>query len=234
MINKIRQRIKNLNPSLKFQKKSYAQCGEDIIVKFIFDSIGIQNPSYIDIGAHHPNYIINTAIFYKEGSKGINIEPDPTLFKEFLKLRKRDININVGVAAKDGLMDFFMMTVRTLNSFSKEEAVKAEKEGYKIVEVKKIQVLPLAKILAEHSEGVFPDFLSLDVEGVDMEILESVDFEKNAPTVICVETVSFSDSGNGVKDFKIADFLQGKGYMIYADTFINTIFVKNEKWINRN
>ncbi|MEI7488092.1 MAG: FkbM family methyltransferase, partial [Chryseobacterium sp.] len=87
---------------------------------------------------------------------------------------------------------------------------------------------------AEHSDGVFPDFLSLDVEGVDMEILESVDFEKNAPIVICVETVSFSDSSNGVKDFKIADFLGQKGYMVYADTFINTIFVKKEKWINRN
>ena len=47
----------------QFLKKSYSQCGEDLIVKFIFDILNIKNPSYIDIGAHHPNYISNTALF---------------------------------------------------------------------------------------------------------------------------------------------------------------------------
>jgi len=232
MINKIKRKVKSLYPSLKFQKKSFSQCGEDLIVKFIFDNLGIKNPSYIDIGAHHPNYINNTTIFYNKNSLGINIEPDPVLFKEFQRLRKKDININAGIAEKEELLNFYIMSVPTLNTFSKTEARNLEKEGYKISKVKKIQVLPIKKIIAEYANDKFPDFLSLDVEGLDMEILESIDY-KNAPLIICVETISFSNSGKGIKDNTIADFLKDKGYMVYADTHINTIFIKQDKWVNR-
>jgi hypothetical protein len=77
----------------KFKKTSYSQSGEDVIVKFIFDCIGISKPTYLDVGAHHPYYISNTALFYESGSIGINIEPDPLLFKEFLNHRKNDIKL---------------------------------------------------------------------------------------------------------------------------------------------
>jgi hypothetical protein len=62
----------------KFEKKSFSQSGEDLIIDFIFNALGISRPSYIDIGAHHPYYLNNTAIFYLRGARGINIEPDPS------------------------------------------------------------------------------------------------------------------------------------------------------------
>ena len=231
MIKKAKDFIKELNP-IRFQKKSYSQCGEDLIIRVIFDNLGINNPSYIDIGAHHPNYINNTAIFYNKGALGINIEPDPFLFKRFQKYRKKDVNINAGVANEEGLLDFYIMSAPTLNTFSKTGVEDAGKEGYKILEVKKIRVLQLKKIIAEYANGKFPDFLSLDVEGLDMDILQSIDYQ-NAPIVICVETISFSNSGNGIKDNTIANFLADKGYMVFADTYINTIFIKRDNWINR-
>ncbi len=71
---------KLLKRSIEFRKISYSQCGEDIIVDYIFKAIGINKPSYIDIGAHDPHYLNNTYIFSKKGCKGINIEPDPYLY----------------------------------------------------------------------------------------------------------------------------------------------------------
>ena len=81
--------------SRKYQQISFSQCGEDLIIQYIFNSIGIKNPSYIDIGAHHPFYLNNTAIFSLTGSIGVNIEADPKLINRFRKLRQRDLNLNV-------------------------------------------------------------------------------------------------------------------------------------------
>jgi FkbM family methyltransferase len=212
-------------------KKSYSQSGEDLIVHYILNSIGLLKPSYLDIGAHHPMYISNTALFYEMGCTGINIEPDPTLFKEFIKYRNRDINLNVGIGLSDGIIDFYMMSTSTLNTFSLSEAEELVKKGYSIVSKVKVPVLPLKDILDKYFGGRFPDFMSLDVEGLDMEILQSIDYESpNVPIVICVETISFSESGAGIKNHEIIQFLQGKGYLAYGDTNINTIFVKEEKW----
>jgi hypothetical protein len=79
-INVISSNEKQENPNSKFEKKSFSQTGEDLIVEFIFNDIGVDYPSYIDIGAHHPYYLNNTQIFYLKGCRGINIEPDPSLF----------------------------------------------------------------------------------------------------------------------------------------------------------
>lgn len=215
----------------KYKKISFSQSGEDLIVKFIFDNLGIHNPTYIDIGAHHPYFISNTALFYKNGSRGINIEPDPTLFKEFLKYRKEDINLNIGISDCNSELDFYIISSPTLNTFSKAEAEKYAMEGdYTIKSIEKINVQILSNILNEFSNGIFPQYLSIDAEGVDEKIVREIDFDKNFPIVICIETISFSTSGNGIKNIELIDYIVDKGYMVYADTNINTIFVKKEFW----
>ena len=215
----------------QYKKPSFSQSGEDLIVKFIFDQLGIKNPSYIDIGAHHPYYISNTALFFKNGSRGINIEPDPTLFKEFLKYRKEDVNLNIGISDCKGELDFYVISSPTLNTFSKEEADKYCLEGdYQIKSIKKIKVQILSDIIKDFSNGIFPQFLSIDAEGVDEIIIRELDFDKNYPIVICIETITFSTSGNGVKNLGLIDYITNKGYLVYADTNINTIFVKKEIW----
>jgi FkbM family methyltransferase len=214
------------------RKDSYSQCGEDLIVKFIFDSIGVVNPSYIDIGAHHPEYLSNTALFYKTGSKGINIEPDLNLFQRFLSHRKGDINLQIGISDKEEVLNLHVMSVPALNTFSKEEAETLLSEGkYSIESIQPISVSTISSVLQKYSNGEFPDLMSLDVEGLDEMILRSIDYESSYPTVICVETISFSENGRGSKNTSIVDFLTTKGYMVYADTYINTIFLRREKWV---
>lgn len=215
----------------EYEKRSFSQSGEDLIVQFIFNELGIQKPTYLDIGAHHPFYINNTAIFYLKGCRGINIEPDPSLYANFIKERRDDINLNTGVGVKEALMDFYVMNVPTLNTFSKQEAENYSREGdYHIKEVKQINVNTVENILNKYNNGLFPDFLTLDAEGIDEIVLKSIDFENNKPIVICTETISFSAKGQGVKNVNIIRYLESKGYILYADTNINSIFVLKDKW----
>ena len=214
---------------------SYSQCGEDLIVKYIFDVLQIQKPTYLDIGAHDPFFLSNTALFYKLGSHGINIEPDVTLFPKFLKYRKKDINLNIGIGKEDSVADFYVMSIRTLNTFSKNEAERYEsEENFSINEIIKTKVNTINSILKTYTKGVFPDFLNIDAEGVDEIIIKSIDFSKNYPLVICIETLSFSTAGKEIKNAKLINFLVDNGYMVYADTYINTIFVRVDIWRNKS
>ncbi|MDI6034178.1 FkbM family methyltransferase [Flavobacterium sp. LB2P84] len=228
--NKLFTRVLN-SVEDKYKKMSFSQCGEDLIVKFIFDYLGIYKPTYIDIGAHHPYYISNTALFYKNGCRGINVEPDPVLFKEFLKYRKEDENLNIGISDSNSELDFYIISSPTLNTFSKGEAEKYALEGnYQIKSIEKITVKTLKNVLEECSNGIFPQYLSVDAEGVDEVIIKEIDFENNYPIVICIETITFSTSGNGIKNTNLIEYIIDRGYILYADTHINTIFVRNENW----
>lgn len=216
----------------KFRQASYSQSGEDRIVKMIFDGLGIHKFTYLDIGAHHPFFISNTALFYEMGMHGINIEPDPDLFKAFEKYRKRDINLNIGISESPGESDFYIISAPTLNTFSKEEAEGYAKEGdYTIKEVKRVKTDNLQNVITMHFNGKYPDFLTVDAEGIDELIIKSIDFNNSPPLVVCIETISFSSSGNGVKNNDIIELMESNGYLNYADTNINTIFVRKEAWM---
>ena len=117
--------------------------------------------------------------------------------------------------------------------FSKEEVEKYSKEGdYQIKSIEKIKVLTLESVLKEFYNGIFPQFLSIDAEGLDEIIIKDIDFENNYPIVICIETISFSTSGNGVKNKLLIEYIESKGYLVYADTHINTIFVRKDEWVS--
>ena len=214
-------------------KNSYSQSGEDLIIKYIFEALNVKKPYYMDIGAHHPFKFSNTALFYESGCQGINIEPDPNLFKLFKKYRKRDINLNIGVSDKPGELLFYVMSSQTMNTFSMQEAEDlVSNHGFTITKKIKVQVDTISNIVKNHLNGKKLDLLSVDVEGMDLQILKSIEFTEFFPTVICVETISFSTKGLGIKDLSIKIFLESKGYMKYADTYINTIFVRKDKWCN--
>ena len=221
--------IKKFIPKPGNKKASYSQSGEDLIVRFVFDVLQVAKPTYLDVGAHHPFYLSNTALFYSQGCRGINIEPDPMLFKAFIKHRPKDINLNVGIGTEAGSADFYIISSPTLNTFSKEEAEGYKNEGdYTITQTIKTRIDCIKNIIDANYKGVFPQYLNLDAEGVDEMIVRSIDYTNNYPLVMCIETISFSTSGNGVKNTRLIDFVTANGYMVYADTYINTIFVRTE------
>ena len=218
----------------RHKKISYSQSGEDLIIDFIMSSIGIDNPSYIDIGAHHPYYLSNTALFYSRGSSGVCIEPDPALFREIKKVRKNDICLNIGVGVnKETEADFFIMSVPTLNSMSKEEAIKYESYGSITIKNKiKIQLIGLNEVIEKYCQST-PNFISMDAEGVDYEILKTFNFEKYHPDVFCIETLTYTENNTEEKIACINELMLKNNYFAYADTYINTIFLDKIIWKNR-
>lgn len=222
---KERRSIQSIN-----YKKSYSQCGEDLIIKFIFDTLSINKPSYMDIGAHDPYLISNTALFYDQGSRGINIDPDKNLLDKFKTVRNEDINLNLGIGSEKSKMKLYIMSERSLNTLSQEEAQQYVKEGIEIIKTEMVDVITIDEVLSKYNNDVFPDLLTLDAEGFDLEILKTINFKKSFPKVICVETISFSAERKGVKNHKIIEFLENNDYILYADTYINSIFVKKEIW----
>ena len=217
----------------EYRMDSFSQSGEDLIVAYIFRVLGIDKPTYMDIGAHHPFRLSNTALFYKRGCSGINIEPDPELFSAFQSKRSRDINLNIGIGKSSGELTFYKMDVPALNTFSQEEALRMQaKHGHKIVAEVKVDIMTPSQVVDKYHGGSFPHFLSIDVEGFEQEILSAIDLNKTAPLVVCLETISYETNGTGVKNTQLIDEMMKRGYMVYADTYINTIFVKQSAWLN--
>jgi FkbM family methyltransferase len=215
-----------------YQKVSYSQCGEDLIVRYILNLRGINRPTYIDIGANDPYFLSNTAIFFEQGCSGINIDANPNLMDKFMQIRPTDVNLNIGIGSENCEMDFYIMNDPTLSSFSIDECRNMEKTGkYWIAETKKIRVTTISEILQEYRNGIFPDFLSLDVEGMDLEILKSIDYLKSSPKVICVEAAEYSPIGAGNRRTELIDFLSQQGYLEYANTNLNAIMVKKDFWL---
>lgn len=226
------------NKSNKHAKISYSQCGEDLLVEFVLMQLRVENMSYLDIGAHHPEYINNTYLFYSQGSRGVSIEPDPELFKNFLTRRSEDTNLNIGINDKayefKSMQDFFIMSERSLNTFSLSEANDVEAStNYKIEKTVSIPTQDINSILETYFHSKNLDLLSIDTEGLDFLILQALDFNKYSPKILCVETLTFSAAGKEKKRTDLIDFIISKGYFVYADTYINTIFVNNEIWNTR-
>lgn len=214
-------------------KVSYSQCGEDLILQQLFMVLGIDKVSYLDIGAHHPTYLSNTYLFYENGGSGVCVEPDPSLLEEFRKKRSRDVNLNCGVGVSPGEADFFLMSSSTLNTFSRVEAERYQSYGkQRIVKTIRVALKPVNEILEQNFEKC-PNLISLDVEGMDYLILRNFDFGKYRPEVFCLETLSYTENKSERKLTEIIDLMHENGYLTYADTYINTIFVDNAAWNNR-
>lgn len=209
---------------------SYAQTGEDIIIDFLIGAKKIKDFTYLDIGANHPVKFNNTFKFYEAGYKGVCIEPDPSVHAVLSKKRPKDICLNIGIAGREsGNADFYIMNYPGLNTFSKDEADAHEKNKHgKIKQVIKVPLKTVEQVIDEHFSGRSPVFVNLDVEGLDEEILKSFPFQKYKPAVFCIETVHYTEDASSGKRTEIFELMHKQGYREFADTYINTIFIKTD------
>jgi FkbM family methyltransferase len=212
-------------------ERSYSQTGEDKILRLLFTSFGKSEISYLDVGTNDPVAINNTYLFYQNGGSGLCVEPNPALCRLIEKARPKDKCLNVGIGVEDGsVADFYLMSCHTLSTFSKEEAEQLNAEGkYTIRDVLKVPLMTINTIIEKNFDSP-PDLVSIDVEGWNEEIVRSFDFTRCRPFCFCVETVTFSDSFDGLKLTGIIDFFESNNYSVYADTRINTIFIDNEAY----
>lgn len=206
---------------------SYSQCGEDVIVDKLLGHK--KSGFYVDVGAYDPSRFSNTKRFYLKGWQGINIEPDPQNFKKFVSFRKRDINLNVGIGSREATLIFFKFFPDTSSTFSKEEASKNKKQGFKLLKEMKIKVFPLASVLGKYCKNRSIDFITIDTEGYDLEVLKGNDWLKFRPTVLCIETSENIQNHRNSKYHEILGFLDAVGYKKYLDNGTNSIYINDKK-----
>lgn len=204
--------------------RSWSQEGEDQILRRLFEqqSTGF----YVDVGAHHPKRFSNTYLFYRRGWSGINIDAMPGSMQSFRAIRPRDINLELGVGLDAGEKEYYIFNEPALNGFSKQLSMERESSYgiYKIIDVKKIKVEPLERILDSNLKyGQIIDFLSVDVEGLDFEVLKSNNWCKYRPQYVLVEILR--SSLQDVVQNEISRFMLGHGYEVYAKC-VNTVFFK--------
>lgn len=207
---------------MEFLRKSYGQKGEDLVLdKF---SGNKRKGFYVDVGANDPHRFSNTKRFYLRGWTGINIEPDVVNWQKLSSQRKRDINLNIGIGESESSLEFYKFFPHTLSTFSKEEADNYVGLGYKLEKIVLVEVKKLEDILAEYcNEDI--DFMSIDTEGFDMQVLKSNNWNRFRPKLICIESVSHSMGGlyNKKKD-SLDNFLTNIEYKKVYDNGLNSIY----------
>lgn len=220
----IPQKYKNLisNDAFPYRNNSYSQEGEDLIIDKLLNYK--KNGFYIDIGAHHPMKYSNTFIFYKRGWNGINIDAMPNSMIEFNKIRPNDINLQAAISNGNTTLTFYIFNEPALNTLNAEEAKnKDDKNGFKIVKEVKLDTVKLSEILDIHlKKNQEIDFISIDTEGNDLNVLKSNNWEKYQPKFILVEDLKFKH----IEDYyqsEICNFMKSLNYSIVAKT-INTVF----------
>lgn len=166
---------------------SYAQNREDLILAGFFEDE--EKGFYVDIGANSPDKDSVTKYFYERGWTGINIEPIRGFYEQLERYRPKDININAGVSNKSGTLELREYTGTGLSTFS--DTLKKQYQSspdYFTTEFKdyKVEVITLAELFnAQKVKSI--NFMKVDVEGYEYNVLDGNDWELYRPNVICIE-----------------------------------------------
>ena len=204
-----------------YSKKTYSQFGEDIVLSTFLSSV--ENGFYVDIGAYHPFKFSNTYFYYKKGWRGINIDAKPGSMSIFNKTRPRDKNLEVGISKSENKMDFYIFKESAYNTFSKQQADLYIEQGINFDKKEHIDTKSIESILNIYlpmNQEI--SFMTIDVEGMDLQVLESNNWSKYIPKYILIEMHDI-DIEN-IKDSVLYRFLYNKGYKLVSFVYITLIF----------
>jgi FkbM family methyltransferase len=217
-INLTREQIRSSNIS-------FSQFGEDLLILTYFP----QNYQgfYMDVGAFHPFKLSNTMLLYKTGWSGLVIDSDQSKIMEFIKQRPRDLSLCESVADSNKEMIFYRYPLSATNrlhgGYDGDVNPSISLCGELPIEKKKVLTKTLEQICDENNiSGKKVDFLNIDVEGLEIEVLHGNNFKKISPSLICVEIM------DSVKQKIISEFLSEHGYQI-SDTIRHNVFFKKDK-----
>jgi FkbM family methyltransferase len=207
-------------------KRSFSQEGEDMVLARIFE--GKSNGVYVDVGAHHPIRFSNTYMFYLRGWSGINVDAMPGSMEAFRKLRPRDCNVEALISNKSGSVKYYLFNDFAMNTCDAELA--RQRDGlahFRLTGTRTLQPQSLSAILEKHfPAGREIDFMSVDVEGWDLDVLESNNWQKFRPAIVLIEDCLLSM--DHALESPGARFLRQRGYALFAKT-VNTLFFRREE-----
>jgi FkbM family methyltransferase len=200
---------------------SFAQYAEDALLYTLFAPA--PRGFYIDVGAHHPWHLSNTYKLYLRGWSGITIEPNPDAAPLFASQRPRDLHLTCGIARERAELTFHRFADSKLNSFDAEQA---DRMAQKVVERVQVACLPLQDVVDQHRTDGPIDLLSVDCEGLDLDVLSSLDWARVTPTAVVVEDFEqFTRNKDGASLSPIRSFLTERGYALVSQAVFSFIYV---------
>jgi len=212
--------------------EQYGQCGEDLIVASLLRAWAIRHHqkmtdlTYLEIGANHPIATSSTWLLYhRYRIRGVLVEANPDLIDDLRQVRCDDTIIHAAVT--DGLTQEITLLIPEANELAttvpdflqKWQGNGGREQRRVTVKTRHINVI-LTQYFADRPLA----YLSLDIEGYDLDILRSMDFEKFCPLIIQIEPSNHFIKNN---DKKIQVFLEEKNYHFLSKTDVNMIFVHN-------
>ena len=205
---------------------SFAKSGVDLqVYQLLKQKV---NGFYIDIGAHHPIKANNTYFFYLKGWRGICIDPNPQFIPLYKQKRPGDIFMNIGISNSDKAeLNYYKLRkeLSARNSFS-EEYINTNNLIKDVESILSIKVKKLKDVLDEvNRKNVEIDFLTIDCEGLDFEVLKSNNWELYRPMIVCIESHQ-----ELLDDLSAAStqFMNSVGYTLVGKTmqgkYVGTLF----------
>lgn len=207
-----------------------SQEGEDILIKRLLKGLYAEPGYYVDVGAHDPIRFSTTLHYYMRGWRGINIEPNPDVIQNFNELRSHDINLNVGVAKQAGQMTYYRFIEPAFNTVCSEQADYARTKT-KLLDIVEIPVEPLETLLNRHLQKEQIErlqFINIDVEGFELDVLKSNDWSRYRPKLILVEALNegvLNDINNFLKQFDYHTVARTKNTHFFAEQCFKSEYV---------
>jgi len=183
------------------------------------------NGFYVDIGAHHPVRFSNTYWFYRKGWSGLNVDANPGSMEAFKRFRPRDINVEAAVSSSRQELTYYIFNEPALNTFSADLAFRHAGGPFSIVSEVRMETMTLLELLDKHvPANTKIDLLTIDVEGLDYDVLKSNDWNRYSPEFILVECLDCRSVNETTSD-PVASLLLEHHYSMVAKT-MNTVFFR--------
>ena len=220
MLKKIINQLSIFKRKLKYKKNSYSFNSVDLIIDYIFKDK--KNGFYLDVGAQHPVSNNNTYLLFKRGWKGINIDLDKKNIELFQTIRPEDINLNFALSDSEKEVDlFFYHEASPINTLS--EKVSSFQKA-KVNKVKKINTKMLNNVLEDLNFRNHIDYMNLDVEGHEIQVLSGFNISKYKPSVVSVEYLDIKIKKLEFKNNDINNLLNSNLYKYFIQNnyyFVN-------------
>jgi FkbM family methyltransferase len=204
---------------------SFSAFGEDRVALGWLSAAGVKTEDirYLDIGASHPVTLSNTMLMYQAGASGVLVEPDARMAESLRARRWRDAVIEAAVAFDQRRSArVIQLSSSVFNTFSEAQAEQVVQSSIgwgspqTIVGRTDVKLIPIDTIIEQHLGAVAPHFLSIDAEGVDFEILQSLALHRFRPWLICAE------KSRPVPQFDA--LVRPHGYRLVCETPHNMLF----------